>query len=720
MSSSPRSWLGLAVLIAAAGCARAGSPEPETRAAESALVAARPTVERTFVVTGPVRALARGPSSLFVGTSTSQGATGARTGPWVVVDESTFAHDKSFAELGGGTVNAQVGDGAGGYYVAGSFRRAGASAAARVAHVRADGAVDSTFAPPAPNGLVRGLARAAGRLYLTGSFTSLGASARRYVAAVDETTGALAALPSTAPTEGYALAATDTAVFAGRAGALDVFDAATGAQIRTLPASGTVRALARSGATVYLGGNISAIDGVPRGSAAAIDASTLAVLPFNPQSIGQVHAIAVADDEIYLGGRLGNPAAGVYAVDPVLGVLSPRTLPITLLGSVYALAVDGDALVVGGDFTTSGGKNLVTVERSTFAARAANRRVSDVVRSLHGSGGRVAVGGDFAALHVQPRGGVVEIDLATRTATPFDARLENGSVQALAVVGSTLYVGGSFVSRADGGKCHSLLAFDIPTGAELPFHPTEHSGCDPSVAALATDGTTLYVGGNFNDLGGEPRYDLGAFDVASGALLPFAPNPRNNKTMVSALLLDGPVLYAGGVFTSCGGAPRTAVCAIDTATGAALPFDAHASTNANVLALARRGDALYVGGKLTSLGGAPRMNLGAVDATTGAALPFAPLVDDWVRAFAVAGDALHVGGDFRAVGGSARYGLATLDADTGAVVSGPRDAFPLSGTYDVTALEASGDALHVGGAFRSVVSGSLRVDQQGLARFPGP
>ncbi len=707
------------MVVGCAGAPTGDAPAPETATAASSLGVARSTIERTFVVTGTVRALARGPTSLFVGTSTSLGATGVRTGPWVVLDESTFAEDKSFAELGGGTVNAQVGDGAGGYYVAGSFRRAGSVAATRIVHVRADGSVDSTFAPPAPNGLIRGLARASGRVYLTGTFTALGASSRLYVAAVDETTGALATLPSSLPTPGFALAATDAAVFAGRTSALDVIDAATGALIRTLPASGTIRALARSGTTIYLGGDISSIDGVPRGSAAALDASTLAVLPFDPQTIAQIHAIAVADDEVYLGGQLGNPPAVVYAVDPVRGVLSPRTLPVTG-GMVYALAVDGDALVVGGDFTTPGGKNLVTVERSTFAVRAANRRVSDVVRSLLASGGRVAVGGDFAAVHVYPRGGVVEIDLATRTATAFDVRLENGAVQALAVVGGTLYVGGSFISRAAGGRCHSLLAFDVATGAELPFHPTEQPGCGYSVAALATDGATLYVGGNFNELAGEPRYDLGAFDVATGALLPFAPNPRNNKTMVSALLLDGPVLYAGGVFTSCGGAPRTAVCAIATATGAALPFDAHASTNANVLALARRGGALYVGGKLTSLGCATRTNLGAVDATTGAALPFAPVVDDWVRAFAVAGDRLHVGGDFRAVGGSARYGLASLDADTGALVSGPRDAFPASGTYDVTALEASGDALHVGGVFRSVVSGSLRVDQQGVARFSGP
>ena len=187
------------------------------------------------------------------------------------------------------------------------------------------------------------------------------------------------------------------------------------------------------------------------------------------------------------------------------------------------------------------------------------------------------------------------------------------------------------------------------------------------------------------------------------------------------MVLAGDSLWLAGSFTSCGGKPRTAVCAIDKVTGAARAFNAQFPPGAIATALFVDGGKVHVGGKFASVAGQPRTNFAALDASTGALLAFAPTFNDWVRAFETDGSRLFVGGDFTTVNDTARNGLATLDPLTGALVSGPRDVYKSQpGGYLVSAFEGTGDALHVIGDFDSARSGSVRVAQAGLLSLRAP
>ena len=77
----------------------------------------------------------------------------------------------------------------------------------------------------------------------------------------------------------------------------------------------------------------------------------------------------------------------------------------------------------------------------------------------------------------------------------------NGRVTAIAVVGSTAYIGGDFTSVRPAGKAagkstvarQHAAAVDLTTGALLPWNPAP----DGNVRAIAATGTSVYLGGEF-------------------------------------------------------------------------------------------------------------------------------------------------------------------------------------------------------------------------------
>src|SRR5687768_8506487 len=78
----------------------------------------------------------------------------------------------------------------------------------------------------------------------------------------------------------------------------------------TAQTNGRVNAVVYAGTTVYLGGAFTEVRpagaavgaGVTRNNLAALDATTGQVLPFDPNVNGEVHALAVDDGTLYVGG----------------------------------------------------------------------------------------------------------------------------------------------------------------------------------------------------------------------------------------------------------------------------------------------------------------------------------------------------------------------------------------------------------------------------------
>src|SRR4029077_3884225 len=85
---------------------------------------------------------------------------------------------------------------------------------------------------------------------------------------------------------------------------------------------------------------------------------------------------------------------------------------------------------------------------------------------------------------------------------------------------------------------------------------------DGPVSALAMSGGALYVGGAFTRIAGQQRFNIAAIDVASGSPTSWNPNPGGVDTPpVTALAVSGSTIYVGGYFNSMGGQPRNYVAA---------------------------------------------------------------------------------------------------------------------------------------------------------------
>jgi hypothetical protein len=177
-----------------------------------------------------------------------------------------------------------------------------------------------------------------------------------------------------------------------------------------------------------------------------------------------------------------------------------------------------------------------------------------------------------------------------------------GTVEAIAVSGSTAYVGGDF--SYVGPETGSLVSMDSTTGALTSPWPQVGG----NVNALAPDGSGgWYIGGSFASI--DTRHADNVAHIRADGTLDTGFNASTDGS-VYALAVGGGVVYAGGVFTKAGGVAHAGLAAFDATTGAVRSFAAGvAGPGPLVAALELSGSTLYVGGAFTTLGSSPRTNL---------------------------------------------------------------------------------------------------------------
>ena len=242
--------------------------------------------------------------------------------------------------------------------------------------------------------------------------------------------------------------------------------------------------------------------------------------------------------------------------------------------------------------------------------------------------------------------------VTSTVAVQSDATLQtNGRVRAILTVGAVTYVGGAFTSvRPAGAPAGTgevprsyLAAFDATTGALLQ---TWSPAANKEVYSLAAspDGATIYVGGLFSAVGGQPRARLAAVSASTGALLPFRADADNK---VFALHATATTLYAGGSFTAVGGVARSRAAALDPITGAvSTAWKPAADGTVMDIAPSPDGAVLYLGGAFGSVNGLlAQKRLAKVDATTGALLPWRTRPGYPVWSIVATADHVYVGGD---------------------------------------------------------------------------
>ncbi|MEU4353833.1 LamG-like jellyroll fold domain-containing protein [Streptomyces virginiae] len=212
------------------------------------------------------------------------------------------------------------------------------------------------------------------------------------------------------------------------------------------------------------------------------------------------------------------------------------------------------------------------------------------------------------------------------TADALSTWQPNGVVWALAAAGGQVFAGGTFstVRPPAGGagseqQAVNFVALDAATGAptscQLSF--TIASGTATVRAlALSPDKSTLYAGGYFGAVNGTAVSSLAAIDVAS-CTVKTAFRPAFAAT-VRALAVTGDTVYAGGDFLTVAGQPRQRFAAVGATDGALKPFTADADEPGRAVEVTPDGEKVVLGGDFFTVNGTNSHALAVVDATSGA------------------------------------------------------------------------------------------------------
>ncbi len=283
----------------------------------------------------------------------------------------------------------------------------------------------------------------------------------------------------------------------------------------------------------------------------------------------------------------------------------------------------------------------------------------------------------------------------------------DGEVDALAVSGSTLYLGGKFKHVAGASRTR-LAAVDALSGSvDATWKPMANA----PVRALAVGGGMVYAGGSFTQLTSSDSGShavsvpyLGRINAATGNYDPtWNPQP-NDMVRAIKLSLDGSSVYVGGRFTSISGASSTkSIASLDTVTGAPTPGFESGATNGSDRPQAFN---LYLDGTnlLAAVGGAGG-GCASLNAATGAS-QWNVHANGNVQAVTALDGAVYCGGHFgpnsggeAPFGGQVRYKLAAADESTGQVL----DFAPVvNSSLGVWTLDQEDNRLFAGGNFTKI------------------
>jgi len=210
---------------------------------------------------------------------------------------------------------------------------------------------------PGANGTVRALVTGAGpTIFAGGAFDTVGGRRRRQIAAIAGGTGAVTDWDPKAYGTVFSLAPNGSILYAGgnfnaiggqprsRIAALDL---ATGLATTWNPgADSTVRAIMPHGGTVFAGGSFQTIGGASRSRIAALDPVTGAATSWNAPIVGanpDVYALAARGPTLYVGGDFtaiaGVPRVCYAALDTASAAATPWTSGPS--ATCYALAPAG-------------------------------------------------------------------------------------------------------------------------------------------------------------------------------------------------------------------------------------------------------------------------------------------------------------------------------------------------------------------------------------------
>ena len=235
----------------------------------------------------------------------------------------------------------------------------------------------------------------------------------------------------------------------------------------------------------------------------------------------------------------------------------------------------------------------------------------------------------------------------------------NGRVSSIITVKNTVFIAGDFTSVRPAGagagtgevaRSH-LAAFRRDTGALRGWNPRTNGPV--SALAASPSGHTIFVGGDFSQLGGVTRHNLGAVSAKSGAATRFRAGTNGE---VSALAVTRSRVYFGGSFTHVSGHRRGRLAAVNQRGRLLRRWRPRASGKVRSMVLSHDRRQIYVGGGFGAVNGHPHEHLAVLSARSGRVAKWKDHPGYAVWGIVVHKQRVYIGGN--GVGGHvAAYGL---------------------------------------------------------------
>jgi large repetitive protein len=214
--------------------------------------------------------------------------------------------------------------------------------------------------------------------------------------------------------------------------------------------------------------------------------------------------------------------------------------------------------------------------------------------------------------------------------------ISNGEIFDIETIGSNVYIAGSFnrIANNRGGNTTSyarpgIAMYNLDTGlVSTTFAPSISGGGIDAVEA-SPDGTKLFVGGNFNTVGGQTRRDIVSLNPTTGALN--TGFTANADAKVGDIAVSNSTVYMGGTFHHVNGAVKGGLAAVNINTGAVIAnfsndlsggIGTNGTAGVQRLVLSPDQTKLLVVHTAKQVAGQDRYGAALIDATTNQLLPW--------------------------------------------------------------------------------------------------
>jgi len=344
-------------------------------------------------------------------------------------------------------------------------------------------------------------------------------------------------------------------------------------------------------------------------------------------------------------------------------------------GAIWALQTDGRGVFAGGAFGVAGDVRASRVaywdgnEWSPLGGGITDPNLDRTVYALAVRGADVFVGGDFTSVEGVPVNCIARWNKVEGKWHPLGTGLTGSHfgypyVYDLAVHGTSLYVAGDFTS-AGGTPAHSIARWDMVQERWFALGDGDQNGVDGWLGAMAFYNDDLYVGGGFNRIGplqSNKSHTMARWDSVNETWSYLKNGDQDDVAGDPWMFLqrDGR-LYVSGHFQKAGTVMAQNIAVFDIASGVWSPLTGAPISRSStyIEGMAFHGPDLVVGGRFSRFpNGDPAMGVARWNADEGWRSMGSGISRTWystanepdVNSVAVNGDELYFGGGFDRAG----------------------------------------------------------------------